>query len=158
MRLLSGSAAYRQNRQFQPAPANVSQLVPTGPEQRRHFPPLGDGFGRIAPMFQGVLVAHRGADTVSTAMKSTAGSPGDGRRFARRSVPVSGTASWTPMHGQELKALADRYAEMHADRARLKAELEQARADLEQGRPDSGHPMLFDLAVQLLAIIRPTRP
>jgi hypothetical protein len=32
------------------------------------------------------------------------------------------------------------------------------RADLEQGRPDSGHPMLFDLAVQLLAIIRPTRP
>jgi hypothetical protein len=34
----------------------------------------------------------------------------------------------------ELKALADRHAEMHADRARLQAELEKGRAELEQAR------------------------
>jgi hypothetical protein len=34
----------------------------------------------------------------------------------------------------ELKALADRHAELHADRARLQADLEQARAELERVR------------------------
>jgi hypothetical protein len=34
----------------------------------------------------------------------------------------------------EMKALADRHAEMHADRARLAAELEQARAELARAR------------------------
>jgi hypothetical protein len=34
----------------------------------------------------------------------------------------------------ELKALADRHAEMHADRARLQAGLEQARAELARAR------------------------
>jgi hypothetical protein len=32
----------------------------------------------------------------------------------------------------ELKALADRYAELHTDRARLQAELDQARAELQE--------------------------
>jgi hypothetical protein len=34
----------------------------------------------------------------------------------------------------ELKALVDRYAEMHADRARLQVELEKERAKLERAR------------------------
>jgi hypothetical protein len=34
----------------------------------------------------------------------------------------------------ELKALADRHAELHADRARLQAELERERAELERAR------------------------
>jgi hypothetical protein len=34
----------------------------------------------------------------------------------------------------ELKALADRHAELHADRARLQAELDQARAELARAR------------------------
>ena len=34
----------------------------------------------------------------------------------------------------ELKALAGRYAELHADRARLQAELEKARAELARAR------------------------
>jgi hypothetical protein len=34
----------------------------------------------------------------------------------------------------ELRALADRHAELHADRARLQAELEQARAELVRAR------------------------
>jgi hypothetical protein len=34
----------------------------------------------------------------------------------------------------ELKAMADRHAELHADRARLQAELEQARAELARAR------------------------
>ena len=33
-----------------------------------------------------------------------------------------------------LKALTDRHAELHADRARLQAELEQARAELARAR------------------------
>lgn len=34
----------------------------------------------------------------------------------------------------KLKALADRYAEPHADRSRLQAELERERAELQQAR------------------------
>ena len=34
----------------------------------------------------------------------------------------------------ELKVLADRHAELHADRARLQVELDQARADLTRAR------------------------
>ena len=34
----------------------------------------------------------------------------------------------------ELKALADRHAELHADRARLQAELERKRAELVRAR------------------------
>jgi predicted secreted Zn-dependent protease len=34
----------------------------------------------------------------------------------------------------ELKAMADRHAEMHADRARLQAELEQSRAELARAK------------------------
>jgi multidrug resistance efflux pump len=34
----------------------------------------------------------------------------------------------------ELKAMADRHAELHADRARLQAELDQARAELARVR------------------------
>jgi hypothetical protein len=34
----------------------------------------------------------------------------------------------------ELKALADRHAELHADRVRLQAELESARAELDKAR------------------------
>jgi hypothetical protein len=34
----------------------------------------------------------------------------------------------------ELKALADRHAELHSDRARLQAEVERLTADLEQTR------------------------
>jgi septal ring factor EnvC (AmiA/AmiB activator) len=34
----------------------------------------------------------------------------------------------------EMKALADRHAELHADRARLQAELDQARAELARAR------------------------
>jgi hypothetical protein len=35
----------------------------------------------------------------------------------------------------ELKAMADRHAELHADRPQLQAELERERAELEQVRP-----------------------
>jgi hypothetical protein len=34
----------------------------------------------------------------------------------------------------EMKAMADRHAEMHADRARLQAELERERAELARAR------------------------
>jgi hypothetical protein len=34
----------------------------------------------------------------------------------------------------ELKAMADRHADLHADRARLQAELEQARTELARAR------------------------
>jgi hypothetical protein len=34
----------------------------------------------------------------------------------------------------ELKALADRHADLHSDRARFQAELERERAELEQAR------------------------
>ena len=32
-------------------------MISAGPEQRCHLPPPGDGFGRIAPMLQGIAVA-----------------------------------------------------------------------------------------------------
>jgi hypothetical protein len=35
---------------------------------------------------------------------------------------------------EDLRAMADRYAELHTDRARLQAELEQARAELARAR------------------------
>jgi hypothetical protein len=55
--------------------AHRPELVPTGPEQRRHLPPPGNGFGRTAPMFQSVLVAWLAADPINAAVEPTAGSP-----------------------------------------------------------------------------------
>jgi hypothetical protein len=48
--------------------AHRAKLIPTGPEQRRHLPPLGDGFGGVAAMPEGVAVTRRRTDTVSTAV------------------------------------------------------------------------------------------
>src|SRR4051794_19674214 len=39
--------------------AHRAELIPTGAQQRRHLPPPSDGFGRIAAMPEGVLVARR---------------------------------------------------------------------------------------------------
>jgi hypothetical protein len=50
-------------------------MLPTGPKQRRHLPPPGNGFGRTAPMFQSVLVAWLAADPINAAVEPTAGSP-----------------------------------------------------------------------------------
>jgi hypothetical protein len=80
--------------------AHRPELVPTDPKQRRYLPPLGDGFGRIASMPEGVLVARLTADPISAAVEPTAGSSRHSRRPAWRSVPVPGTASRAPMHGQ----------------------------------------------------------
>jgi hypothetical protein len=55
--------------------AHRPEMLPTGPKQRRHLPPPSDGFGRTAPVFQSVLIAHWSADTLSPAMKPTASSP-----------------------------------------------------------------------------------
>ena len=38
--------------------AHAADLIPTGAEQRRHFPPLCDGLGGVAAVSQGVLVAR----------------------------------------------------------------------------------------------------
>ena len=52
--------------------AHAAELVPTGPEQRRHLSPPGDGLGRVAPVPEGVAIARRRTDAVSTAVKPTA--------------------------------------------------------------------------------------
>jgi hypothetical protein len=48
--------------------AHRPELVPTGPEQRRHLPPPGNGFGGVVPVLQGVAVARRRPAPVSPVM------------------------------------------------------------------------------------------
>jgi hypothetical protein len=48
------------------------ELIPTGADQRRYHPPLGDGFGGVAAMPEGVAVAPRRPDPISAAVKPTA--------------------------------------------------------------------------------------
>src|SRR3954452_12985308 len=69
------------------------ELIPTGPEQRRHFPPFGDRFGRVAAMPESVAVTRLTADPISAAVKPTASPPFHRRRLARRSAPGSGIAA-----------------------------------------------------------------
>jgi hypothetical protein len=82
--------------------AHRPKLILAGPEQRRHLPPPGNGLGRVAPMFQGIVVARLFADAVSPSMESTAGPSRHSRRLARRSAPVPGSASRAPMHAKLL--------------------------------------------------------
>jgi hypothetical protein len=49
-----------------------AKLIPAGAEQRRHHPPLGDGFGGVAAMPEGVAVVRLAAAAFSAAVKSTA--------------------------------------------------------------------------------------
>ena len=47
---------------------HAAELVPAGAEQGRYLPPPGDGFGRIAPVSQSVLVAFGCATAFSAAV------------------------------------------------------------------------------------------
>jgi hypothetical protein len=73
--------------------------VPTGTNQRRHFPPLGDGFGGIAPMFQGIVIARLTTAPLSAAMHSAPRLPADRRLPARRPASGPGTAPQALVHG-----------------------------------------------------------
>jgi hypothetical protein len=80
--------------------AHGTELVPAGLDQGRHFPPLGDGFGGIAPMPQGVPVAGLTTAPISAAVKPTASPSRHGRRLTRHPAPVPRPASRALVHGQ----------------------------------------------------------
>ena len=84
---------------------NAAKVLPAGPEQRRHLPPPGDGFGRTAPMFQSVLIAPGSAASVSPAMKPTASPSLHGGRLARHLAPVPGIAAGRLVQTRQLGVL-----------------------------------------------------
>jgi hypothetical protein len=82
--------------------AHRPKLIPADPEQRRHFPALSDCLGRVACVFQGIVVARLSADAISPTVESTAGPPLHGWRLARHRAPVLGTSSRARMHAKLL--------------------------------------------------------
>jgi hypothetical protein len=59
-------------------------LVLAGAEQRRHFPPLGDGLGGVVPILQRIVVAARSATPVSAIVHA---SPHHGHRKISAIMP-----------------------------------------------------------------------
>src|SRR3954464_841015 len=75
-----------------------AELIPAGAKQRRYLPPLGDGFGGVAAMPEGVAVARRCTDTVSTAVHPAALPPAHSRLLARCPAPGPGIAAGRLVH------------------------------------------------------------
>jgi hypothetical protein len=70
-------------------------MISAGPEQRCLLPPPGDGFGRIAPMLQGIAVAWLTTALFSPAVHSAARLPaqGNGNDSERVNDNETGTGS-----------------------------------------------------------------
>jgi hypothetical protein len=78
------------------------QADPSRPGATPPPPAPGNGLGRVAPVFQGIVVARLSADAVSPTVESTAGPPLHGWRLARHRAPVLGTSSRARMHAKLL--------------------------------------------------------
>ena len=74
------------------------ELVPAGADQRRHLPPLDNGLGGIAPMFQSVAVAWLATTALTSAVHSAAHLPAHSRLLAWRLPPSPGMASGCLVH------------------------------------------------------------
>jgi hypothetical protein len=80
------------------------ELIPAGADQRRHHPPLGDGFGRVAAMLESLAVARRATTALSAAVHPAALPPAHSRLLAR--CPAPGPGMETPPQGNDGGAIA----------------------------------------------------
>src|SRR3954469_20750975 len=69
------------------------ELIPAGADQRRHHPPLGDGFGGVATVPEGVAVVRLAAAALSAAVHPAPRLPAHCWLPAWRPPPGPGMAS-----------------------------------------------------------------
>src|SRR4051812_47515144 len=91
--------------------AHRTKLIPAGAKQRRHFPPLGDGFGGVAAMLESLAVARRAATALSAAVHPAPLPPTHSRLLARCPAPGPGIATGCLVQARRIALLGSHGAD-----------------------------------------------